>query len=156
MSGLNRRARAQLVTVSGLTIAIILASCSEQVVNPGSENYSAGIPRSTLSAEFNQYQFLGYVEDVGGANDTPAQSDLNAFTRADNVSGKIGVKWVWDDVDSWTGSGQTGDACALFDTTPASANKGKGNANFAVCVRISNPNGDATTVAQLNPGSPLF
>ena len=157
MSGFIRRARAQLVTVSGLSIAIILASCSEQVLNPGSENYSAGTPRSTFGPEFNQYQFLGYVEDVGGANDTPAQSDLNAFTRADNVSGKIAVKWVWDDVDSWTGSGQTGDACALFDTTPTTANKGKGMANFAVCVRISNPGGDPTVVSQLtSPASPLL
>jgi hypothetical protein len=157
MSGFIRRARAQLVTAFGLSVAIILASCSEQVLNPGIENYSAGTPRSAISANFSQYQFLGWVLDVGGANDTPAQSDINAFTRADNVSGTIAVKWVWDDVNSWTGSGQTGDACALFDTTPSTANKGKGMADFAVCVRISNPNGDPTVVAQLaSPASPLL
>ena len=157
MSGFIRRARAQLVTALGISAAIILASCSEQVLNPGIENYSAGTPRSAISTNFAQYQFLGWVLDVGGANDTPAQSDINAFTRADNVSGTIAVKWVWDDVDSWTGSGQTGDACALFDTTPSTANKGKGMANFAVCVRISNPNGDPSIVAQLaSPASPLL
>ena len=157
MSGFNRRIRAQLVTALGLSAAIILASCSEQVLNPGTENYSAGTPRSAISTNFAQYQFLGWVLDVGGANDTPAQSDINAFTRADNVSGTIAVKWVWDDVDSWTGSGQTGDACALFDTTPSTANKGKGMADFAVCVRINNPNGDPTVVAQLAaPASPLL
>src|SRR4029079_5234515 len=137
--------------------AVILASCSESAVTPGSENYAAGTPRATLSAEFNQYQFLGYVLDDAGASDTPAQSDLNAFTRADNVTGKVAVKWVWDDVNSWTGSGQTGDACALFDTTPANSNKGKGTANFAVCVRINNPGGDPTIVGQLAaPASPLL
>jgi len=145
------------VTAAGIGtgVLLILASCSEAPVTPQQEEVSTGAPLLSFSSEFDQYQFLGFVKD-SVANDTPAQSDLNAFTRADNVSGRIAVKWVWDDVDSWTGSGQTGDACALFDTTPSSANKGKGNANFAVCVRISNPNGDATTVAQLNPGSPLF
>jgi hypothetical protein len=62
-------------------------------------------------------------------------------------------------VNSWAGSGQTGDACALFDTTPADAvsSKGKGMADFAVCVRINNPNGDPTVVAQLAaPASPLL
>jgi hypothetical protein len=106
----------------------------------------------TLSSEFNQYQFLGFVTDTKGANDEPAQSDLNAFTRADNVSGKIGVQWVWDDVNSWTGTGQTGDACALFDTDVVP----DGKVNAAVCVRIKNPNGDPSVISQLAlPESPV-
>ena len=147
----------RFVTALGLSAAIILASCGEEIIAPNVEHFSVGTPLATFSTEFDQYQFLGFVLDDQGANDTPAQSDLNAFTRADNVSGKIGVKWVWDDVNSWTGSGQTGDACALFDTTPSNANKGKGMANFAVCVRITNPGGDPTVVAQLaSPASPLL
>jgi hypothetical protein len=106
--------------------------------------------RSTLSSEFNQYQFLGFVLDQQGVNDEPSQSDLNAFTRADNVTGKIGVKWIWDDVNSWAGTGQTGDACALFDTDNDT------KANAAVCVRIKNPNGDPNVVGQLAaPESPI-
>src|SRR5688572_9214000 len=133
-------------------VALIAVACSEETrhpVGPGDEGYSGIVPQAALGAEFNQYQFLGFVLDDAGANDVPAQSDLNAFTRADNVSGKIGVKWVWDDINSWTGSGQTGDACALFDTD----NDGK--ANSAVCVRINNPGGDPNVTAQLSPGSPL-
>ena len=159
MSGAVSRIRRSAVTALGICAAFALASCGEEVLSPPSENYLPGIPLASLSAEFNQYQFLGFVLDDQGANDTPAQSDLNAFTRADNVSGKVAVKWVWDDDNSWTGSGQTGDACALFDTTPATGNstKGKGMANFAVCVRISNPNGNPDSVAQLaSPASPLL
>ena len=159
MSGVIRRASRFVVTAAGFCAAFILASCGEEVLAPSTESYSPGLPLAALSAEFNQYQFLGFVLDDQGANDTPAQSDLNAFTRADNVGGKIGVKWIWDDVNSWAGSGQTGDACALFDTTPADAvsSKGKGMADFAVCVRINNPNGDPTVVAQLAaPASPLL
>ena len=151
--GRIRRTGVRTLAVCGV---FLVASCGEEVLAPSTENYSAGVPLASLSAEFDPYQFLGFVKDDQGANDTPAQSDLNAFTRADNVTGKIGVKWVWDDVNSWTGSGQTGDACALFDTTPANANKGKGMADFAVCVRISNPNGDPAVVAQLGTGSPLL
>ena len=154
-----RHIRGTVVTVLGFCGAFVLASCGEEVLAPSTENYSAGVPLASLSAEFTQYQFLGFVVYDQGANDTPAQSELNAFTRADNVNGKIAVKWAWDDDNSWTGSGQTGDACALFDTTPATGNstKGKGMANFAVCVRISNPNGNPDSVAQLaSPASPLL
>ena len=132
-------------------VGLFAVACSEETrhpVGPG-DGTSAFSPLATLSAEFNQYDFLGFVPDDAGVNDVPAQSDLNAFTRADNVSGKIGVKWVWDDINSWTGSGQTGDACALFDTD----NDGKANA--AVCVRINNPGGNPDVTAQLSPGSPL-
>ena len=151
MSSSIRRIRSRLVAGLGVCAALTLAGCGESpLVEPQKEGYSPRVPLASLSTEFDAYQFLGFVLDDAGANDTPAQSDLNAFTRADNVSGKIGVKWVWDDINSWTGSGQTGDACALFDTD----NDGKANA--AVCVRITNPNGDPTVVAQLAaPASPL-
>ena len=159
MSGVIRRIRGTVVTALGLCAAFVLASCGEEAIAPPTENYSAGVPLLALSSEFDQYQFLGFVKDDQGANDTPAQSDLNAFSRADNVTGRVAVKLVWDDVNSWTGSGQTGDACALFDTTPATNNssKGKGMADYAVCVRINNPNGDANIVSQLAaPASPLL
>jgi len=78
------------------------------------------------------FNFQSPTCDDAGANDQPAQVDLNCFNRADNVANRLGVKWSWDDINSWTGSGQTGDACALIDTD------NDGNANVAVCARISN------------------
>jgi hypothetical protein len=158
MSGAASRIRRSVVTALGLCAAFVLASCGEEILSPPTENYTLGVPLASLSAEFDQYQFLGFVLDDQLANDTPAQSDLNAFTRADNVSGKIAVKWVWDDVNSWTGSGQTGDACALFDTTPATNNssKGKGMADYAVCVRIANVNGPDSVAQLASPASPLL
>jgi hypothetical protein len=94
--------------------------------------------------------FNGSTCDDAGANDQPAQVDLNCFSRADNVSGRLWVQWTWDDINSWTGAGQTGDACALIDTD------NDGNANYAFCARIYNPNGDPTQIAQVTPGSPIL
>lgn len=149
MWGFIRSGRGPKAAAIGLSV-LVLGSCSEQPLKPADESFEVGTPQAALTSAFDAYQFLGFVVDDQGANDTPAQSDLNAFTRADNVAGKIGVKWVWDDVNSWTGSGQTGDACALFDTD------GDSKANAAVCVRINNPNGDPSIVAQLaSPASPL-
>ncbi len=51
--------------------------------------------------------------------------------------------WNWDSTDSWTGNGQTGDACALYDTD------GDGNINVAICVRVANTS--PTTVVNVPP-----
>jgi hypothetical protein len=87
--------------------------------------------------------------DDAGPNDTPEQSDLNCFSRADNIAGHQLMRWTWDDINSWTGTGQTGDACALLDTNH------DGGANFVLCVRISNVNGDPTQIQQI-AGSPIL
>ena len=50
--------------------------------------------------------------------------------------------WSWDETAAWTGSGNTGDACALFDSD------GDGNINFAVCGQITNPGGNPNLVNQ--------
>ena len=91
--------------------------------------------------------FYGEICDTQGANDQPAQSDMDCFSRADNVTGYLTVRWTWDDINSWTGSGQTGDACALLDTD------GNGSANYSFCARITNP--DPTHV-ELVAGSPIL
>ena len=93
--------------------------------------------------------FAGNTCDDAGANDTPEQSDLNCMSRADNDTGRLWLRWTWDDIDQWTGAGQTGDACALLDTD------GDTNANAALCVRITNPNGDPNQFAQF-AGSPIL
>jgi hypothetical protein len=99
-------------------------------------------PAAPILPAANGYIFIPPVYDDGGPNDVPEQSDLNWFTRADNQAGRLGVRWAWDDIDQWTGTGQTGDACGLFDTDA------DGFANLAVCAQITN-NADGTQVIQL-------
>src|SRR5512146_2234649 len=93
------------------TLAALISCTSDRATGPRS-GLAPSIPAKQLglSSAFDQYVFLPFLLDVQGPNDQPAQSDLNGFTRADNVAGKLGVAWTWDDINAWTGSGQTGDA----------------------------------------------
>ena len=78
-----------------------------------------------------------FVSDENGADDQPGQKDLSAHAVA-NPPGNLWVSWKWD-VTSLSG-GNTGDACALFDTDADS------KVNFAVCVTIAgNPAVQAAT-----------
>src|SRR6266403_1330011 len=89
--------------------------------------------------------------DTGGADDIKSsQKDLNEFCQSAGNDGGLGgctssdanITWTWDDT-GWTG-GNTGDACALYDTD------GDGKANFALCVTVqSDP-------AVQSSGSPRF
>src|SRR5918995_635174 len=90
------------------------------------------------------------VVDTGGANDVNAsQVDLTQMGRDDSDATTYKLFWSWDAIDDWTGTGQTGDACALFD------NDGDGNVNFSVCARIENPDADPTVV-ELTADSPFL
>jgi hypothetical protein len=118
----------------------------------GSGSSTAGTPAGLVSSAFvtaNGFLFIPPVYDDGGPNDTPEQSDLNWFTRADNIAGQLGVRWAWDDTDMWTGTGQTGDACGLFDIDA------DGFANFALCVQITN-SADGLSVIQLPSEGVVF
>jgi hypothetical protein len=84
--------------------------------------------------------FLG-VSDDAGANDEPGQVDLTQFSRSDVDPDFLWLRWSWDELTVWTGSGQTGDACALLDTN------GNGNADNALCVQITNDS-EGTTITQ--------
>lgn len=55
--------------------------------------------------------------------------------------------WSWDATNDWTFTGQTGDACALFDTD------GDGLIGLAICARIANAPSDPSTLVQ-SAGSP--
>ena len=73
---------------------------------------------------------LTFVDD-GGADDVNGQKDVNSMMVDYTLApGKIAVAWNWDDTD-WTGGGNTGDGCALFDTN------GNGFANYALCVTVA-------------------
>jgi hypothetical protein len=158
-----RRGRLATQFVVGATLLTLVSACGSEkgvapIAPPGSISQEAGLQKLTeFGSIFDTYEFSLYTLDDAGANDDPAQSDLNKFARADNVTGKIGVAWAWDDIDSWTGAGQTGDACALFDIdvagAPGQGPKEFGSVDYAVCVRINNPDGDPSQTSQLPLGS---
>jgi uncharacterized repeat protein (TIGR01451 family) len=80
------------------------------------------------------------VVDQNGANDVPGQQDLTQMGRDDSDPSVYRIFWSWDDTADWTSSGNTGVACALFDTN------GDGRTDYEVCGEIFNPT--ATTVTQ--------
>ena len=85
------------------------------------------------------------VTDQQGVNDVNSdQVDLTQFGRDDSNQSKYKLFWSWDSISSWTGTGQTGDACALFDTGT------DGKIDKAVCARVANVNADPNNV-QLVP-----
>ena len=82
------------------------------------------------------------VKDQQGGNDQPGQKDLTQMGRDESDPYYYKLFWSWDETAAWTGSGNTGDACALFDSD------GDGNINFAVCGQITNPGGNPNLVNQ--------
>jgi Prealbumin-like fold domain len=81
---------------------------------------------------------FNFVNDENGADDQPGQKDLSAQAVAVPSPGDLWVAWKWD-VTSLSG-GNTGDACALFDTDTDA------RVNFAICVTIEgNPAVQAAT-----------
>src|SRR5262245_22977632 len=80
--------------------------------------------------------------DVQGADDQPGQKDLNEYCSIGPCSGGFSIAWNFDDT-RWTG-GNSGDACALFDSD------GDGNANNAVCGTLTNGSADGTIPSVLS------
>jgi hypothetical protein len=111
-------AMALLVITAGLAVA----HAGDQVPPPG--NYAGGV-----------------LEDVDGANDVPGQVDVTQMGRDTSENPDIRIFWSWDSISVWTGSGQTGDACALFDDADADV-----FIDYVVCARVSNTNADPNLV----------
>ena len=103
---------------------------------------AVGLVSATIPSPLTTTIPAGYfaVTDSDGANDVPAQSDLTQMGRNDLDPDFYKLFWSWDEIDQWTGSGQTGDACALFDSD------GDTKINFVVCARVSNTDADPTVV----------
>ena len=78
------------------------------------------------------------IVDDGGPDDEVGQKDLSQLT-VDSAADPLAVSWNWDDT-AWSG-GNTGDACALFDTN------GNGFADNVVCVGVG---GDPATQQYVN------
>lgn len=74
----------------------------------------------------------GVTTDVDGQNDVPGQVDITQMGRDTSDATKHRIFFSWDSISSWTGSGQTGDACALFDSDADN------NINFVACARVAN------------------
>ena len=67
--------------------------------------------------------------DVDGANDEVGQGDLTRFCSGDVANNQQDGEINWDKI-IWTGEGQTGDACWLFNTD------GDAGVNYAFCVSV--------------------
>ena len=129
-------ARARVGTVLPAMLVALFAALA-MLASAGTA--SAAIPSSFFA-----------VVDQQGVNDVNAdQNDLTQMGRDDSDAAMYKLFWSWDSTSQWLGNGQTGDACALFDSD------GDGNVNYAVCARIENPNADPTQ-AKLTSDSPFL
>lgn len=90
----TRRSLLALLVVAGVLTPALLGSIAT----------GAEIPSNFLT-----------VVDQQGANDVNSdQVDLTLMGRDDSGT-SFKTVWNWDSTDSWTGKGQTGDACALYE-----------------------------------------
>jgi hypothetical protein len=118
--------------------SLALALLTATVLAVGAAPASAAIPANYLT-----------VSDQEGANDiNSAQSDLTQLGRDDSDTNVYKLFWSWDSTDQWTGSGNTGTACALFDSN------GNGFIDFAVCGEILNDGANPAKVVQ-SASSPI-
>jgi len=107
---------------------------------------AGGAAPAGASGFFSGWPFT--VTDNGANDINSAQNDLTQFGRDESDPSVDRIFWSWDSTSAWTGTGQTGNACALFDTN------GNGKINFAVCGVVQNANASASVVVQA-PGSPF-
>ena len=127
---------ARVATVVTL-LSVALVSAVAVLSSPGAA--TAAIPSGFFA-----------VLDQEGVNDINSdQVDMSQMGRDDSDAAMYKLFWSWDSTSVWTGTGSTGDACALFDAD------GDGNVDFAVCARVTNPGADPT-VATLTAESPML
>lgn len=108
----------RLALMLGVLLALVVPAATATVA-------SAALPLTPVPT-------FKVVQDENGADDQPGQKDLSLQGTATPQPGDLWTMWQWDDTS--LSGGNTGDACALFDTNANS------KVNFAVCVTIqSNP-----------------
>lgn len=103
-----------------MAMLLTLSVCSSQAAALGPQD-PGPLPNQSLFKIQN---------DVAGADDQPGQKDLNLQGIYQAAPGDLWVEWQWD--DTAISGGNTGDACALFDSGTTN-----GKVNFAVCVTIA-------------------
>src|SRR5437763_158391 len=102
---MSRPVRRQLRPWSPLTALLMAAVLVAGLAGVSSMSLSA------LSTTIPTNMFV--VTDQQGANDVPGQVDLTQMGRDERTDpGFYDLFWNWDSIDQWTGTGQTGDACA--------------------------------------------
>ncbi len=134
-------ARSRWLTLSVLVLGLTIIGAGLAVAHSGlatviSANYAGGIQ-----------------EDVHLANDVPGQVDMTQMGRDTADSSVYRIFWSWDSISAWTGNGQTGDACALFNNDTTNA-----NIDFVVCARVSNLNANPNDVriVEAAAGKPVY
>ncbi len=135
------RARSRWLTLSVLVLGLTIVGAGLAVAHAGLA--------TTISANYAG----GIQVDVHGANDVPGQVDMTQMGRDTVDSSVYRIFWSWDSISAWTGSGQTGDACALFNNDTTNA-----NIDFVVCARVSNLNANPDDVRVLDgaAGKPVY
>lgn len=131
-----RRPRFGLLTVIPVLLSLVVGVAGYGLSTMTNSSFATGIGDYFV------------VQDQQGANDVPAQSDLTQFGRSTSDPNWFQIFWSWDSTDQWTGSGQTGDACALFDYVSSANPAGDGKIDAAVCGQITNKASDPSQVVQ--------
>jgi 2-keto-3-deoxy-6-phosphogluconate aldolase len=131
-----------VATMSDENGEVIASAVPSDNFRPNSFRILATAAESGVTADLvpsNPNWFI--FTDQQGADDISSnQSDMNLMGRLDDVAAIKKFVAAWDSTNSWTGSGQTGDICFLFDK-----NNNK-NIDYAVCVRVTNFNQSPTDV----------
>jgi uncharacterized repeat protein (TIGR01451 family) len=131
-------------------VMFVMAGCTDISGNPPSqhspESHAGG--NTKVSRTFSLSSF-SVVTDVDGANDVASQTDLTQFGIDSSPVNTYAIFWSWDATNDWTGTGQTADACAHFDSD------GDGSVNMEICVQIENTGGNPSVIGATS-ASPLI
>ena len=108
---------------------------------------------ANLTIPFNFFTIIDQdcrkVVNQGCPNDQPGQKDMTQMGREESDPSYYKLFWSWDETAAWTGGGNTGYACALFD------GNGDSIIDVAACGQIINPAGNPNLVVQ-TAASPQF
>ncbi|MCA1719854.1 MAG: hypothetical protein LC779_01655, partial [Actinobacteria bacterium] len=119
--GARSRRPALFNPLSALVAVVVLGAGLVGVTSMNSVALNTSIPGTFFT-----------VLDQQGVNDVPAQSDLTQMGRDDSTPDVYKLFWSWDSTDQWVSTGQTGDACSLFDYGT------DGRIDVAVCGQVHN------------------
>ena len=134
-----------LLLISLLLIAGAPASAADSAYRPIKPSVTEDSIKTvtSVSESSNLAALLNVLctPDVNGANDAVGQGDLTTLCSGDLVSNQQDFEVSWDDIN-WTG--QTGDACWLFNTD------GDEGINYSLCVTVENDGSGGVQLAN-NP-----
>jgi hypothetical protein len=112
--------RGRMALFAGIAMALMVGVFASQAAALGPQDPGPVPLQSSFKIQ----------NDVSGADDQPGQKDLNLQGIYSAAPGDLWVEWQWD--DTAVSGGNTGDACALFDSGTLN-----GKVNFSVCATIA-------------------